>query len=562
MATKEHAYQDLPVIYRVSFQDIDVTDDVISIGNIDQSVDYPRITEFRIAELQLELKYLDGRYHPENSDNFFSALMNPSRPVSGYKTPVKVEAGFLLSDGSEELDIIFSGIIINTVTNSKTGTTNITCSDNSQDLRTKTVQDFGLAKKIQLIEGTASGTTGVYPLPNAVTPVSEESYTDDALTDPDVETTTGQRMMYKANLDTEGILDPKKYNVSGGELRTEGGPLDTDDGSPMIRFKAPFRDKSIEFLTKNILEHYNIDESDQILDLPTVNIEDEYYASLGRPGYDTEKDDITADPAPEWFWNGFVTDAVVHESQRDIYFLYSGSRASNSRSQIIRYDTDTEEYEVLYTATAHQEWWKMVAIDSDSNGEYDIFYVLGTEPFTGINPFPGRDNRISYTGNTTLGFYNSSIPDPKTYTEQPTTHNGIYTKIWRIITGSSSSQRVWVPNNHATLRPQLARHYTIGNSYKDHNSCDVPDSNTGFELHNSYLYYRYANLETFGVARIRTSNTGSPGSPTFMLEADRDNDGYNSTNHDFTIHSGTLYAAFTWINNNNTSRLKIVSRSL
>lgn len=532
----EYAYQNLPVVYRVFFQEIDITSDVLSIGNIDHSVDYPRITEYRIAELQLTLKYLDGRYHPENENNFFRTLTDAegnNRPVSGYKVPVRVQAGFLLANGTEEIQTIFAGIINNISSNSKTGETSITCSDNSQDLRTKTLQDFGLEKRIRLTEGTPSGATGVYPIASAVTPVSEKSYS--------ATTTTNTMMEIKENLDTEGILEPTNYNIENSELRTEGGALEDGQGDPVITFKAPYRNKSLRFLIEKILENYNI--SDYDFALPTVTRPNEYYASLGRPGYDTEKDDDNASPL--WFWNGFVTDAIIYED--NIYFLYSGSRNTTSQSEIIRYDPKSEEFQVLYTANEHQEWWKLAGVDSNNNGFYDIFYVLGTQPQL------TRDNRRDFTGVTTLGYYNSSIPNPGT--------NITYSRIWRINTGIGATQRVWVSNNDS-LRPQLARHYTIGSSYKDHKSGDVPDSNQGFEIYDGNLYYRFANNTNFGIACIAINNDSTPGSPTALLTVNRDDNGFNSTNHDFTISDDTLYAAFTWISKNNTSRLKIVSKSL
>ena len=538
---KQYSYQNLPVFYRVIILDQDVSSDVVEIPSIDQSVDYPQLNSYRIAEANITLKRgVNDPYNPNKSSNFFT---ENGGNASGYKSLVKIEAGFILSNGTEEKQTLLQGIIINTNVDARTGNVSIVVSDNSQDMRTKPLQDFGLEKTIRLQRGQSLGSTGVYPLPNAVVPPSEESFS--------AITTTGTTMTIKENLDTEGVLDETNYDLEEGELRTEGGPLlnmpgNADhQGEPVLTFKAPYRNKSIKFLVEKILANYDItiDQAQRnLIELPKVIRPTDSFSTSGRPGYDIEN----STGSNYWFWEGFVTDFIGNNNE--IHFLYSGGRGTSSTSHIIRYNIDTQENEIIYTSTTYQEWWRFIGVDSNTDGSYDTFYVLGTQPPT------TRDNRIDYTGTTTRGFYNSSVPSASAQ---------VYPRIWRIITGTSPTQVIWVPSS-SSFRPQLAYHYTIGDLYKDHNSCDVPESRVGFKNHSNNLYYRFANQSTFGVARVAMSNSSStPSTPTSMLSVARDQDGFNSCNHDFTIDedNNTLYGAFTWVNNS-SSQMKIVSRSL
>ena len=531
---KQYSYQNLPVFYTVTILGQDVSSDIVEIPNIDQSVDYPQLNAYRIAEANITLKRREGDpYNPNKNPNFFT---ENSGNQSGYKASVKIEGGFILSDGTEEKQTLLQGIIINTNVDARTGNISIVVSDNSQDMRTKPVQDFGLEKTLRLQRGQSLGSTGVYPLPNAVVPPSEESFSAVA--------TDGTTMTRKENLDTEGLLEPNNYDIESGELRTEGGPLE-DNEEPILTFKSPYRNKSISFLVEKILENYNItiDQAQRdLIEIPEVTLSSDYYTSLGRPSYDIEN----TTGSNYWFWDGFVTDFIVNETSNEILFLHSGGRGTSSTSHIIRYSIDTQQTEIVYTSTTYQEWWKFIGVDSNSDNSYDTFYILGTQPPT------TRDNRIDFTGTTTRGFYNSSVPSASAQ---------VYPRIWRIITGTSPTQVVWVPSS-SSFRPQLAYHYTIGDLYRDHNSGDVPESRVGFHTHNNNLYYRFANQSTFGVARVAMSNSSNtPSSPTSMLSASRDQDGFNSCNHDFTIDGTTLYGAFTWTNNT-FSQMKIVSRSI
>ena len=553
---KKYSYQNLPVFYRVSILGEEIPSDSIEINTIDQSLDYPQLNVYRIAEANITLK--GERYNPNRNPNFFTQA-TPAHTQSGYKAPVTIEAGFILPNGNEEKTTILQGIILNTNLNARTGHTIITVSDESQDMRTETVKEFGEEKRIKLQQGSSSGSVGIYPLPRAVLPSSEPEDTDmPNIGGYTAETTDNTSMTNKINLDTEGILDPENFTIEEGELRTEGGPLES--GEPVLTFHAPYRNKSIKFLVEKILEKYDIntdmsgnllDSQKDLIDIPDVTRQD-HFATLGRIGYDSESRPVDGQDASEvdyWIWDGFITDFIHYE--KNLYLLFSGGRASSTRPQIIRYHLESEESTVLYESDTYQEWWKIVGVDSNSNDLYDVFYVLGTQPQI------TRDNRIDFTGVTTLGYYNSSIPNPGT--------GLVYTRIWRIIPTNTAPQDqvVWVAGGSApTLSPQLAVHYTIGASYRDHKSGDVPESRVGFAEHGGNLYYRWAHESGFGVARVAMSSTAtSPTSPSAVLTATRDRDGYNSAGHDFTIDGNELFAAFTWVNDSD-SRLKIVSKSI
>ena len=312
----EFAYKNYPVKFTVYMFDIDITHDVEDFGNIEASLDYPQISEFRIGEANLVLRDYDEignvgmKYNPEYEGNFFSKYALQS----GYKSPVRIEVQFLVSGElkPEVPIIIFEGKILSLNKGLKEGTVSITCSDLTQEFRTKNVDNFGIHKQISLAKGELSQRAGNYPIPYLLSPPSEDSVI--AISPP------GLKQVDR--LKNFGELDHNKFVVTDRSIQIEDGfrtyeVEEEEDGEivktvkdeePIIFFKAPYRDKKIEDLVKKIISHYNITDSE--VEIPTPELENRFFTNLGRVGYDFDKEESKE----KWRWEGFVTDFICGEN--------------------------------------------------------------------------------------------------------------------------------------------------------------------------------------------------------------------------------------------------------
>ena len=323
------AYQNHPVKFTVYIFDIDVTHDIENYGNIETSLDYPQITEYRIGEANFTLRDYDEegnvgqKYNPEYEGNFFGQY----GLQSGYKSPVRIEVHFLVdgelkssinptSSDTEKLPIIlFEGKILSVNKGLRAGTVEITCSDLTQEFRTKNTDNFGVPKQIALAKGESSQREGDYPIPYLLTPVSEESLI----------AVSPNQLKEVERLETIGVLDKYKYVATDTSIQLEDGYLtetvrldeEDEDGvkkttqkdvDPVTFFKAPYRNKRIEDLVKEIAAHYKIGNTN--IEVPQPNLDYNFFTNLGRVGYDFDKKDTHE----KWRWEGFVTDFIYGEN--------------------------------------------------------------------------------------------------------------------------------------------------------------------------------------------------------------------------------------------------------
>lgn len=313
---------------------------------------------------------------------------------------------------------------------------------------------------------------------------------------------------------TEGNLDPTNINYDEDTLRSEGESLAQN---PDVTVKAPYRWKNILFLVNAILDYYGIENSVVLRDL--FELTEDYFSTNGRIGYDLENNVDPANPFQEGvetaiFWTGYPTDFLVDDDK--FYFLYS-SRLGNP--SIIEYDGLTDTYREVYKRSSHAEWWKFVK-------DGDNFYILST-------------TRSSVdVSNPVLGAYDPTEPSPATLIEQ--------------LDISTNTLTTLIPSNHAN-KPVVGMYYQMG---FDPNGADdnvrqgiQPDTRKSFILHNSLLYYIYANNLSCGIAR-----TTLAGVTNSFVVIPRDSY-FNHLGLDFTINGNVLYGAATFQKDTQSSRI-------
>ena len=324
------AYKNHPVKFTVYIHNIDVTHDIDSYGNIEASLDYPQISEFRIGEANFVLRDYDAvgnvgqKYNPEYANNFFSQY----GLQSGYKSPVRIEIHFLVDEeekssndsetGSNPI-ILFEGRILSLNKGLKTGTVEITCSDLTQEFRTQNTDNFGIQKQIALAKSELSDQPGEYQIADLLAPVSEESLIPvfpDQLEEVDRLKTTGVLDKYNFVVTDRGIqledgFLEEDVTLSAGEEGVEEG-VDKQrvvrDVNPIIFFKAPYRNKRIEDLVKKIVAHYGIGNAE--IEIPQPKLDNHFFSNMGRVGYDFDK----KDSKEKWRWEGYVTDFIYGQN--------------------------------------------------------------------------------------------------------------------------------------------------------------------------------------------------------------------------------------------------------
>ena len=319
-------YKNHPIKFTVYIHDIDVTHDIDSYGNIEASLDYPQISEFRIGEANFVLRDYDEtgkvgqKYNPEYSNNFFKQY----GLQSGYKSPVRIEIHFLV-DGEEKSSnnlatssdpiILFEGKILSLNKGLKTGTVEVTCSDLTQEFRTQNADNFGIPKRLALAKGELSDRKGEYPVSTPLVPVSDDS----------ILPVHPSQLKEVDRLKTSGALNKHNFVVTDRSIQLEDGFLEEDvtlseddeggeegvdavhttkDINPIIFFKSPYRNKRVRDLVKKIVAHYRIGNAE--IEIPHPKLENRFFSNLGRVGYDFDK----KNSRKKWRWEGYVTDFI------------------------------------------------------------------------------------------------------------------------------------------------------------------------------------------------------------------------------------------------------------
>ena len=351
---KQYSYQGHPVEVIVKIHDQDVSSDIKDLEGITQGIDYPNLTEFRVAEASVTIKDVHGDFSPNNPSNFFT---RNGGQRTGRNSPIEIEAGFIV-DGTRHTETIYKGTILRLVQDASGATVKVVCTDNFGDIRKKAIADFGIPRHFMLTEDLETeGENGSYPIMEAVMPASDGSVS--------LATRTGEEIAPVQKLATEGTLDPRNFIIDDKGVHTEGGPIvNRDVHYPQLKMKSPYRYRHIRDVITDILTHAGITDSE--IEIPERDV-DAHFSSNGRVGYDLIGNIGSGNPVT---WNGSVNDFLYDSGTW--YFLYNGHRNNpNGIAQILAYDTATRTYRQLHKFPSPTEVWKFTKVG-------DVFYILGS----------------------------------------------------------------------------------------------------------------------------------------------------------------------------------------
>ena len=304
-----------------------ITDDVLELGTIARSTDYPFATETQPSTTQITLSDADGNYSPENANNFFT---DNSQNQNGVRCPVEV------LDGTK---VLFDGEVLEVSQVPGSAQVTVRCIDKTRPIRVEELADLGLAKAWKLIQDAdLSAESGVYPLGLGTTPISDDSAT--------ISKALNAELNIVSVIKDSGVLDSDNVEITDDAVLSEGGAIDVVAGGayPQMTAKSPYRYKSVRTLLNAILMHYSI--TGGAIEIPAKAI-DLHTEALGRPGYESVVGELGS--ATHLTWNGYVTDIL--EDSGVLYFAYSVNTGQSAFSRILTLDTATDTWETLYTFT-------------------------------------------------------------------------------------------------------------------------------------------------------------------------------------------------------------------
>ena len=445
--------RDLIPYLHVELQGVDVTEETLSEGTlgvegIELTLDYPQMNVFKASNIILTLANDDGRYSPDNPNNFFiqngDAAVANSLKSDGFGAKVTVDIGKIVDDAIISRRI-FVGSIVDLELLAKPAQVKLTCVDAQQSLREAVIQDFGIDRWLETILVDNSLPWGTYRVPDFMTPISEESVVATKV--------DGNELTNVEQIRTEGRIRDDAYGIKHerGEIRTEGGRF---SNPPRLKFKEQYRWRFVDGLVREILAHTGITAG--TIRIPQYSVDEQVMSSHGRVGWHTEWRQTGRTAASDAGWTGYAKDFVFNSDGTEAVFVYGGS---GSQHALLHYDFESDAWTVLYEPAKPAELWRVASPD------FNDFYVLGSA---------------------------SGVYDALT---------GGSIKIWRY----RRSTGVWsVVSEAARGNPQLASPYHFGtpDTTKHPKLSLFPDTRHLFESHGSDVFYRKANISRLGVRSI------------------------------------------------------------
>ena len=445
--------RDLIPYLHVALLGVDITDDVLSeknngIAGIETLLDYPQLNVFKASNIILTLSNHDGRFSPDNPNNFFiqhgeSDIAN-SLKADGFGADVTVDIGKIV-DGASISRRIFVGTVVDLELEAKPARVKLTCVDGQQALREAVIQDFGIDRWLAMLPLENSLPWGTYRVPDFMTPISEESVV--AIKSDGFELTNVEQIR------TEGRIREDAYGIKHerGEIRTEGGRL---DAPPRLKFKEQYRWRYVDGLVREILSHTGTTAG--TIRIPRYRADERVMYTHGRVGWHTEwrqKGRSAASPAG---WTGYAKDFIIKSDGTEAIFVYGGAGSQNA---ILHYNFETDTWTGLYEPAKPIELWRVASPD------FENIYVLGS----------ANGEYDSLTG--------GSI------------------KIWRY----RRSTETWsVVSEAGRGDPQLASPYHFGtpDTTKHAKLSLYPDTRHLFGTAGSDVFYRKANASRLGVRSV------------------------------------------------------------
>lgn len=477
--------------HRVEISGIDVSTDVKQFPNVSKSLDAVELNKYAVDETTLILKDTGGKYNPDMTSNFWSAN---SLNAGGFGEPIKVFVESLVN-GSWVSSLLFSGIIHKQAESISEIEVRLRCYSISWILRNSDVRDFGTLQKWGVFRqhSDESSFESVYVPDNSLLPM--QVGTGEAWSD------SKKLTMSRLQLPSEGIPPEDTGYMTETDFRVAGGFLETN---PILRFKTVHRSEDVRFLINQLGLNSAVYNTE--IDLPELSLDRPFILNRGSVALSVEDSRITRLPV-DW-----IDDATDNR----ILILLSNPE-SHISDLLVQHHLQTDSYRVLHT------FEKDVAVHQIARRSNTNYYIIASKAIAADrseNPLPRQTDAVGSA-------YDAAAENSET-------------RIYHYNTASSTlTEHVAATDSHP---PQVGTHYHVGFEnmlYADSFEGIRPEYRGPFKWVGSYLYYRYATLSEFGVARVNAAGT-----TTQMIEQTTLN--YNNhLNFAFDVTTtGTIYFVY------------------
>ena len=481
--------------YRVMIAGIDVSDDLLELPEVTQSLDVVDLNDYQSSQIRLKLSSdnTNGyRYNDGVADNFWGSN---SLNAAGFQEPIEV---FVDSDvnGTIIPHLLFAGVIVENAADIEETSVELICEDASLSLSNTTVEAFGTLEKWDALRQQSDEATnvGVYIPETSLSPMQTQGASawsnQTALTLRDLA------------LPSEGPPINNAGYLTGSVFETSGGFLASQ---PLLKFLAQHRSETVRFLIDQIALNQSVHNVE--VDLPAQTVDDPYILNRGSVPYSAENARVTR-RLTDW----------VYDPTNERVLMILGQAEGHIADILVQYDVERDSYRTLYTFD------KDVKAHRIARRTATDYYILTSGAITqdrSATTLPRTSDKTGYAYDSVA---EGSIIDIRHYHAD--------TAVLNVSPAAAG----------ADLQPQLGIHYHVGfenKIYTDEFEGIVSEYRGAFKSLGTDIYYRYATDQRFGVARLL--NNGS----TRQIVSETDFNYHNWLNFGFDMLSnGTVYFVY------------------
>jgi len=239
-----------------------------------------------------------------------------------------------------------------------------------------------------------------------------------------------------------------------------------------------------------------------------------FFSSRGNVAYNIENTKITRT----------VVDWLYDATDKQFWYLLSHP-SSAVQDFLAVYDEATDRY------TVEKVFDVGVQVCQLASSDFDTFLILATEA-----------TDFDFAEGPTPNNYNAGVFD-----KLDSSREMQQTRVLKHVVSTDTTTAL-IANTITSLRPQIGLHYWAGFENERHirwREGVFFEARTGFEIRGGHLYYRYADWNQFGVARVAVAG----GTPAALITRNRvptgvdsESNFFNTLNFDFDIQAnGDIY---------------------
>lgn len=485
--------------YRLLIEGIDVSDDIASefIPSVNHELDTLRPYEYIAGDMHFDLSSDRGKYEGKVSGNFWET---ENIANNGFLANIE-----LWQDSESVSRLIFKGRIRDIDNSFEDITARLLCINEVTFLKNLDVLTAGVPKVSAVAISETETIEQNYPL---------VEHTDYAVRE--------SIKVFDPNCD-ELVLTKVKNSPElhyGGER-----PIAYLDGDNIKVYDCPATDPIFvtlngEYRYRHIRTFFEAlaavdgDFSARVAIPEFPEMSEGFFSSRGNVTYNTENTKITRT----------VVDWLYDATDKQFWYLLSHP-SSAIQDYLAVYDEATDRY------TVEKVFDIGVQVCQLASSDFDTFCILATEA-----------TDFDFAEGPTPNNYNAGVFD-----KLDSSREMQQTQVLKHVVSTDTTTAL-IANTITSLRPQIGLHYWAGFENERHirwREGVFFEARTGFEIRGGNLYYRYADWNQFGVARVAVAG----GTPAALItrnrvpsDVDSESNFFNTLNFDFDIDAnGDIY---------------------